>query len=383
MASRRIGFVVNPIAGMGGRVGLKGTDDVVARAIERGAVASAGVRAGEMLRALRDLLQRPADGDLDLAWLTCGGAMGADVLRGAGFGPVEVVHEPGAAPTGVDTRRAVRAFVEAGVELVVFCGGDGTARDVCAEVRRRVPVLGVPAGVKMYSGVFGVSPARTAEILHAHLEGRLGVIEAEVLDVDEAAFREGRLDVRLHDTALTPHEPTLVQSAKQVISEPTEGTAKAEIAEHVCVVMQDEPAVLHLLGPGSTLAAIAERAGVEKSLLGVDAVRGGRVVGRDLSERELLALLDENGSGEVRLVLSPIGAQGFVLGRGNQQLSAEVVRRIDRERIVVVATPMKLARTAALRLDTGDRALDAELARDGYLPVVTGYHLRRLVPVLV
>ena len=309
--------------------------------------------------------------------------MGADALRAAGFAAVEILGAPSEPPTGADTRRAARAFVEAGAELVVFCGGDGTARDVCAETQRRVPVLGVPAGVKMYSGVFGVSPARTAEILRAHLEGRLGVVEADVLDVDEAGFRAGRLDVRLHDTALTPHEPVLVQSAKQVIAEPTEARAKAEIAEHVCEAMCDAPDVLHLLGPGSTVAAIAEAAGLEKSLLGVDAVRGGEIVGRDLAERELLALLDATADDEVRLVLSPIGAQGFVLGRGNQQLSPEVVRRIGRERIVIVATPMKLAHTQVLRFDTGDAELDAELARTGYLPVVTGYHLRRLIPCQV
>jgi len=383
--TRCIGFVVNPIAGMGGRVGLKGTDDVVGLALERGAVASAGRRAVEALRHLHALVES-GGAPLAIRWLTCAGAMGADVLRAAGFDAYEVVHEPADPPTRADTRGAASAFVDGGAEVVLFCGGDGTARDVCAAVERRVPILGIPAGVKMYSGVFGVSPARTAEILYAQLEGRLGVAEADVLDVDEAGFREGRLEVRLHGTALTPHEPTLLQSAKQVIVEPTEACAKAEIAEHVGEIMADAPGTLFLLGPGSTVAAIAEGAGLEKSLLGVDAARGGACVGRDLAERELLALLDaagDAGDAEVRLVLSPIGAQGFVLGRGNQQLSPEVVRRIGRDRIIVVATPMKLARTTVLRFDTGDPALDAELARDGYWPVVTGYHVRRMIPVHV
>jgi len=379
--SHRIGFIVNPIAGMGGRVGLKGTDGVVELAIERGAVPTAGSRAVEALQALRTQLAQATDPP-EISWLTCGGAMGADALRAAGFDTIEVLHRPGDPVTDEDTRTATRAFVDAGAELVLFCGGDGTARDVCAEVQRRIPVLGVPAGVKMYSAVFGISPARTAEILVGHLEGRLGIAEADVLDVDEEGFREGRLDVRLHDTALTPHEPTLVQCAKQVIAEPTEARAKAEISEHVCEVMRAEPETLFLLGPGSTLAAIAHEAGIASSLLGVDAVRGGSLVGRDLAEGALLTLLDE-ADGPVCLVLSPIGAQGFVLGRGNQQLSPAIVRRIGRERIIVAATPMKLARTQALRLDTGDPSLDAELAGDGYWPVVTGYHVRRLIPVTI
>jgi predicted polyphosphate/ATP-dependent NAD kinase len=155
--------------------------------------------------------------------------------------------------------------------------------------------------------------------------------------------------------------------------------AKAQIAEHLAERMEREPETLFLLGPGSTVASVARRNDLEKSLLGVDAVRGGVLVGRDLAERELLELLEEDGT--VRLVLSPIGAQGFVLGRGNQQLSPDVVRQIGRDHIMVVATSMKLAHTKVLRFDTGDASLDAELARGGFFPVVTGYHTRRLVTV--
>lgn len=375
--SHRIGFVVNPIAGMGGRVGLKGTDGVVDLAIERGAVPTAGSRASETLQALRQRL-RHSDAPT-VSWLTCRGAMGDDLLRDAGFEAAEVVYEPAEPPAGDDTRRAVRAFLDAGATLILFCGGDGTARDVCAETRRRIPILGIPAGVKMYSGVFGIGTTRTAEILAEYLEGRLGVADADVLDVDEESFRAGRLDVQLYDCAVTPHEPSLVQSAKQVISEPTDSHAKAQIAEHLAEWMEREPETLFLLGPGSTVASVARRNDLEKSLLGVDAVRGGVLVGRDLTERELLAVLE--GEEGARLVLSPIGAQGFVLGRGNQQLSPAVLGLIGRDHIVVVATPMKLAHTKSLRFDTGDAGLDTELAHGGFFPVVTGYHVRRLVPV--
>ena len=376
--THRIGFVVNPIAGMGGRVGLKGTDGVVELAIERGAVPSACARAGETLRALQERLRRRSAAPT-VSWLTCAGEMGAEPLRGAGFDEFEVVYEPDEPPGENDTRRAVRAFVDAGATLVLFCGGDGTARDVCAETRRRIPVLGIPAGVKMYSGVFGISTVRTAEILDEYLQGRLGVADADVLDVDEESFRAGKLEVQLYDSAVTPHEPTLVQCAKQVIVESSEAQAKAQIAEHLVEWMENEPETLFLLGPGSTVASVAQQSDLDKSLLGVDAVRGGTLVGRDLAERELLALLEREGV--VRLVLSPLGAQGFVLGRGNQQLSPAVVRRIGRDHIVVVATPMKLAHTKALRFDTGEASLDAELARGGFFPVVTGYHVRRLVAV--
>jgi predicted polyphosphate/ATP-dependent NAD kinase len=376
--SLRVGFVVNPIAGMGGRVGLKGTDDVVELARARGAVPRAGERAVEMLDALRDGLGR-ASRPPEFSWLTCAGAMGAEALRAAGFEDFEIVYKPGEPPSDEDTRRAVRAFLEAGASIVLFCGGDGTARAVCAESRRRVPILGIPAGVKMYSGVFGIGPRRTAEILQGFLEGRLGVADADVLDVDEERFRAGQLDVRLYDSARTPREPALVQCAKQVFSDPDEGRAKAEIAEDLAERMQSEPGTLFLLGPGSTVASVAELSGLPNSLLGVDAVCDGKLVGLDLDEAELLALLEADGT--ACLVVSPIGAQGFVLGRGNQQLSPAVIRRIGVDHIVVVATPMKLAATRVLRFDTGDPALDRELAGAGYLPILTGYHVRRLVPV--
>ena len=380
LVAHRIGFLVNPIAGMGGRVGLKGTDGVVDLAVARGAVPSAGARAGEMLASLSEhVMSRSAPPAIN--WITCAGAMGEDSLRGAGFDAIDVVYEPEDPPSERDTRRAVRSFIDVDAELILFCGGDGTARDVCAITRRRVPILGIPAGVKMYSGVFGISPARTAEILIGFLEDRLGMIDADVLDVDEERFRAGELQVKLYDTARTPHEPQWVQSAKQVIEDRSEEHSKAQIAEHLAEQLASHPDTLFLLGPGSTVASVAHRNGLAKSLLGVDAVLGGELIGSDPCEREILDLLDAHP--RAQLVLSPIGAQGFVLGRGNQQLSPEVVRRIPRDDIVVVATPMKLARTPVIHFDTGDPLLDAELAANGFFPVVTGYHVRRLVEVRI
>jgi predicted polyphosphate/ATP-dependent NAD kinase len=374
----RVGFVVNPIAGMGGRVGLKGTDDVADLARSLGAEPVAPRRAAEMLAALGRILQR-GDGAPSIHWLTASGEMGEHALRAAGITCVEVTFSAGSATARADTRRAAASFVAAGAELVVFCGGDGTARDVSAGVARRAPMIGVPAGVKMYSGVFGVNPASTAEIVAAFLDGALTVAEADVLDLDEEAYRRGEWVVRLCDAALTPQEPTRVQSAKVSTVEADDRAAQDAIAEHLLERIEDDPGALWLLGPGTTVAAVARRLGVEKSLLGVDAVQGGRVIERDPNERALLALLDR--SVRPRLVLSPIGAQGFVLGRGNQQLSPAVVRRIGPEAIVLVATPAKLARTPVLRFDTGDPALDAALAAAGFWAVVTGYHRRRLVPV--
>jgi len=372
---RRIGFLINPIAGMGGRVGLKGTDGVVDKAMELGAQPTAHLQAGETLAVFRRLLDQ-APAPPAIGWLTCAGAMGAHALRTAGFGDVEIVHEPAEPPSAEDTKAAVRRFLAAGVDLILFCGGDGTARDICSVAGRDTPILGIPAGVKMYSGVFGVSASRTADILMGFLDRRLEASVADVLDLDEDRYREGEWAVRLYYAALTPYEPTYTQSQKMLIDEATDAEVKHEIAQHLSEEIGASPDVLFLLGPGSTVQSIAEMLKVDKTLLGIDAVAGGGIVGRDLNEKTILDLLERYP--RRRLVLSPIGAQGFVIGRGNRPLTPDIIRAVGADNIIVVATPAKLARTPLLHFDTGDGALDAELAAGGYVPVVIGYRLRRL-----
>jgi predicted polyphosphate/ATP-dependent NAD kinase len=377
-----VGFIVNPIAGMGGRVGLKGTDDVEAEARWRGARPSARSRAMAMLRALQDQLRRDVDPP-HLRWLTCSGEMGAGELTEAEFVPERVLAlpPPGQPSSARDTEVAATELLAAGVDLVLFCGGDGTARDIGGIVGLRTPMLGIPAGVKMYSGVFGVSPSRTAEILLRFLKGELRLVDAEVLDLDEGRYRAGELVIRLHQTVLTPFEPTFTQLAKQLIIETSEAEAKAEIARYVAEILRSERETLFILGPGSTLQAATEEMGLRKTLLGIDAVVGGRLVGRDLSEKDILALLGHHP--RCKLVLSPIGAQGFVLGRGNLQLSPQALQRIGTRNMIVAGTPAKLARTPVLRFDTGDPGLDLELATPGYLPVIVGYRRERLVKIVV
>lgn len=375
-----IGFLINPIAGMGGRVGLKGTDGVVDKAVELGAQPMAHLKAGETLRELHRLLENSSVSH-SIQWVTCSGRMGADALTQAGFTGVETAHEAGEPPTADDTKAAARRFLDRGVDLILFCGGDGTARDICSVTARDTPVLGIPAGVKMYSGVFGVSTTRTAEILIGFLDGHLGASEADVLDLDEDRYREGEWCVRLYYGALTPYEPTYTQSQKMLIEESTDAEVKQEIAKHLLEEIEAGPDVLFLLGPGSTVRSIGEMLEIDKTLLGIDAVLDARIVGKDLNERQILELLDRHP--HCKLVLSPIGAQGFILGRGNLPLTPEIVRAIGGENLIIVATPAKLARTPLLRFDTGDVALDAELGATGYFPVVIGYRLRRMVKVVV
>jgi predicted polyphosphate/ATP-dependent NAD kinase len=374
----RIGFLINPIAGMGGRVGLKGTDAVVEEAVRRGARPVANRRALEALHEFKRLLEQ-APQPPAIEWLTASGDMGEDALRAAGFAGIEVVYAASHEPCAGDTEAAVEKFVGAGVDLIWFCGGDGTARDICAVTGQATPVLGIPSGVKMYSGVFGVTPAHSAEILMRYLSHDIGLAQAEIVDLDEDKYRRDEWAVRLYMMSRTPFEPTYLQTAKALISGVDEDAIKGDIAEQLREDIAAQPDTLFLLGPGSTVQAVGRALHIDKTLLGIDAVASGEIVGKDLAERQILELLEHYPA--CKLVLSPIGAQGFLLGRGNQQLGPAIIRRIGAANIIVLSTPAKLARTPLLRFDTGDAALDADMISRKFFAVIIGYHRMRLVKV--
>lgn len=374
---RNLTFVVNPIAGLGGRVGLKGTDGCVELALQKGAHPRAGARA-EL--AVRSFLEQVGPSRVKgVHWLTCAGTMGEDVLRGCGVERLTVVHTPPEplSTTARDTQMCVTASLDAGSELVVFCGGDGTARDVAGAVgERRVPIVGIPAGVKMHSGVFAVDPVSAGSLLAGFLEGRCSLEERELIDLDEEAYRRGEWRFRMCGSALTPAERGYMQAAKTVYEESGEDVVSS-IAEHVRELMHEQPERVWVFGAGSTVARIAERLGLKATLLGIDVYRGTAVEALDVDERGLLESL--KGGVSASLLLCPVGGQGFILGRGNLQVSPEVIRRIGPENVLVVATPRKLLDTPLLRVDTGDPDLDREFR--GYIYVVTGYRTRRLVRV--
>jgi predicted polyphosphate/ATP-dependent NAD kinase len=350
----RLGFVVNPIAGMGGRVGLKGTDGKVEEARARGATPRAPNRARRALDAIAERVP-------DVTLLTWGASMGADLARQAGFDP-EVLGAPeGEETTAADTREAVAAFLDAGANLICFVGGDGTAADVAeALAGTDTPMLGIPGGVKVYSSVFAVSPEDAAAVLASFERTE----RREVMDIDEDAYREGSVNPELRASAWVPVGEDL-QSSKQTGSGNVEAVAEG-FAEEV------EPGVTYVLGPGSTVGAIKEALGFEGSPLGVDVWRDGEVLARDASESEILDALGDRNV----IVVSPIGGQGFIFGRGNPQLSPAVIRRCDVE---VVASRSKLDDIGTLRVDTDDPELDAGLR--GWTRVRVGRFESRLLEI--
>jgi len=356
---RRIGVVVNPIAGMGGRVGLKGTDGKVEEAFERGAKPRAPGRAREALEAL-------ANAGRDVELLAYGGVMGELQARDAGFDPVVVGHPEGdlGETSPADTREAVRAFVEYDVDLILFVGGDGTAVDVAetlSELDAETPMLGVPAGVKVYSAVFAVTPAAAGDVAATFDR----VEAAEVNDIDENEYREGEVRTELRAIARVPVADRR-QSSKQLGGGSVGGIAEGFVADI-------EPGRTYVLGPGSTVGTIKDELGFEGTALGVDVWRDGEVLVRDGAESDILDALGERNT----IVVSPIGGQGFVFGRGNQQISPAVIRQSD---IEVVASRRKLDTTGVLRVDTGEAELDETLR--GWIRVRVGRVQKRLVEVV-
>lgn len=298
--------------------------------------------------------------------ITCGGEMGEDKAHNVSI-PHNVVWRPRAESNAEDTIQAALLMKSQGIPLLVFVGGDGTARDICSAVGDDIVVLGVPSGVKTYSSVFAVNPTAAAEIAADYLIGELSTSCAEVLDIDEEEFRQGRLRVRLFGYMTTPCETSLMQASKESSPETEdEKASQMAIAKHVVEEMRS--GVAYVIGPGTTTKSIADELGIEKTLLGVDIVLDGKVLAKDVGESEILRTI---GDREVRVVVTPIGRQGFIFGRGNQQITPLIIRRAGRENVLVVATRTKLRNLEALRVDTGDASLDDELR--GFVKVVVDY----------
>lgn len=357
-----VGLIVNPVAGIGGPAALKGSDGAYAqgRALLAGSSPRSGERAALTLRRL--LASVPG-----LTVLVPGGPMGEQVARDCGVADdrVRVVLSAGPVTTGQDTSNAARAMALAGIRLIMFAGGDGTARDVARGAGQSVPVLGIPAGVKMQSAVFAVSPAVAASIASAFLTKGGPAHLREVVDIDERALRDGRAAAQLHGYLPVPDGGRRVQDRKSGSTSADAGSI-AQIA--AAFAGQMRPGRSYVLGPGLTMKAVADRLGVPSTLLGVDVVSTQGLVAADVTAWQLDSLVD----GRSVIAVSPVGGQGFLFGRGNQQIGAGALGRVGLSGIAVLCTHRKLAslRGAPLLIDTGDAAVDASLT--GYLPVTTG-----------
>lgn len=360
--TKTVGFIVNPVAGMGGAVGLKGTDgkEILNQAIALGAKPIATQRAETFLTQLSPLKE-------NLALIVGAGSMGEDQAKKCGFN-YKVVGENKQETNSEDTQFIAKCIVDVEVDLLVFCGGDGTTRDIMKAVDLKVPVLGVPTGVKMHSAIFAVSPQSAARVVATFLWGGLPLREAEVMDVDEQAFRQGHLSAELYGFLLSPYEPNLIQGNKME-SPMTESEVENQAAIAIYIIEEMKPDIIYIVGPGTTTRTISDLLDQKKTLLGVDLFQNKKITAKDVSEKKILHAITGKST---RIIVTPIGGQGFIFGRGNQQISSKVIRQVGLDNIIVVGTKSKLDRLESLRVDTGDPELDGQF-RDHGTRVVVDY----------
>jgi len=359
---KKLGLIVNPIAGMGGAVGLKGTDgrEILNKARTLGAKLIAPKRAELFLSFLKPLKN-------EIQIMAAAGMMGASEAQNIGF-KCGIFGEAKDETSAIDTKNAAKEMLDEGVDLFVFCGGDGTARNIMDTVDAHLPVLGVPTGVKMHSAVFAFNPESAASITSRFLFERLPLREAEVMDVDEEAFRNGRVSARLYGYVLTPYEPNLVQSMK-VASPITEDELRNQAAIAVYFIEKIiVPDVIYIVGPGTTTRTITDLLEEKKTLLGVDLLYNRKIIAYDVNENEILKRIQNRNA---KIVVTPIGGQGFIFGRGNQQISSSVIRKVGTKNIIIIATKSKLGQLKNLRVDSGDPLLDKEIC--GQINVVADY----------
>ncbi|MBU0971904.1 MAG: ATP-NAD kinase family protein [Proteobacteria bacterium] len=370
---KRLGFIINPIAGLGGRVGLKGTDGMAEAAMALGGLPSAPQKGA---RALTGLAENRL-GKEGVLLLTPPGVMGETMARAAGFSPCVADLDLAEKTSGADTIAAARKIKALGADLLLFAGGDGTARDICAALGESLPCIGIPAGVKIHSPVFARTPEAAGQLARLFLEGKSSrVCEQEVLDIDEQAYRTGRVSTKLFGYLKVPDERGCMQNRKA-------GTPISQKASQnlIGLAMIDamEPDVFYLVGPGTTTRPILSNLNLGHTLLGVDVVQNRQMVKMDAAEKLILEIIKGH---PFKIIVTPIGGQGYLFGRGNHQFSPEIIRQAGKQNIWVGATLEKIGslKGEPFLVDTGDPDTDRMLA--GYIRVVTGYRQEMIYPVV-
>ncbi|WIV12973.1 ATP-NAD kinase family protein [Proteiniborus sp. MB09-C3] len=360
----KLGFIVNPIAGMGGRVGLKGTDglEVLEKARRLGAVPESPDKAKKALERLLSVKDK-------LQIFTYPGSMGEEEAAQLGFEPV-ILGEGKNSFGPEDTEEAAKQMLDKGVDIILFAGGDGTARNIYNAIGTQIPVIGIPAGVKIHSAVYASHPRAAGEITLKYLQNEdIKTKEAEVMDIDEEAFREGVVTARLYGYMRIPLEPELIQTSKSS-GIGSEEDALEGIAEKI--VEEMEPDVFYIIGSGTSTRPIMERLGLPNTLLGIDIVRNKELIASDVNEKEILDII---GGNRAKIIVTVIGGQGYIFGRGNQQISAEVIKTVGKDNIRIIATKNKLMslKGRPLLVDTGNEEVNKMF--NGYRKVLISHYM--------
>ena len=373
----RVGIVVNPDAGLGGRLGFKGSDGRAKEARAAGAEDRAGPRMLQCLNKLESLLISSLNrGKVKPEIYALDGRMGGHWIPNK----YNSIGDTPDTTSAEDTNNLVKQLIDCDVDVILYAGGDGTTRDIVNALgEQKIPLIGVPGGVKMHSGCFATTPNAAAEVLFSFIIGDLMSSITEVMDLDEEVYLTGSWKIRMYGEALTPASPRFMQGAKQQVERSSEEEIIEGLANHIDELISNNPNLMVVWGSGGTLRLIGQLIGHELTLLGID-IQHENKIHADLNEQELIQILSSH-DGEKLLLLSPMGGQGFLIGRGNLQLSPDVLRIIGVESILGVATPAKLMGLSHVRIDTGDESLDDEFRARKFVKMLQGYRTTRVIRV--
>ncbi len=389
---RRIGIIVNPDAGLGGRLALKGSDGMAEIARSKGATDRAGPRMNEAFEHLISIIELSSISWENVHWFLPEGRMGDSWIpeKMRKYGEWTNIFDTPETTTAEETINVIHSLIEENVEIILYAGGDGTTRDIIGALENidsaSTPILGIPAGVKMHSGSFGASPRAAAEAFAAWFSGDLLIAQTEVMDLDETLYREGEWVVKMYAEAMSPGSPRWMQGSKQRIERVSEVEILEALGDHLRETIEDDPELLVIWGSGGTLRTLGESIGFTITVLGIDVTLGNENIGTDLDETQLINTINEHkdrfkDNARILTLLSPMGGQGFLIGRGNLQLSPTVIRSIGIDNILAIVTPAKLATLNTLRIDTGDINLDQQFQEKKYMKALQGYRTTRLIRI--
>ncbi len=389
---RRIGIIVNPDAGLGGRLALKGSDGMAEIARAKGAEDRAGPRMCEAFEHLFSIIELSLVPWDDVHWLLPKGRMGDSWIpeKMKIHGKWTNICDTPDLTSAEDTINIVNSMIEQNVEIILYAGGDGTTRDIIGALEdidsASTPILGIPAGVKMHSGSFGASPRSAAEAFAAWFSGDLLIAQTEVMDLDETLYRKGEWVVKMYAEAMSPGSPRWMQGSKQRIERVSEIEILESLGDHLRETIEEDSELLVIWGSGGTLRTLGESIGFTITVLGIDVTLGNVNIGTDLDENQLIEVINNHKSqfgenAKILTLLSPMGGQGFLIGRGNLQLSPTVIRLIGIDNILAIVTPAKLATLNTLRIDTSDMDLDRQFQEKKYMKALQGYRTTRLIRI--
>ena len=389
---RRIGIIVNPDAGLGGRLALKGSDGMAEIARAKGAEDRAGPRMCEAFEHLFSIIELSLVPWDDVHWLLPKGRMGDSWIpeKMKIHGKWTNICDTPNLTSAEDTINIVNSMIEQNVEIILYAGGDGTTRDIIGALEdidsASTPILGIPAGVKMHSGSFGASPRSAAEAFAAWFSGDLLIAQTEVMDLDETLYRKGEWVVKMYAEAMSPGSPRWMQGSKQRIERVSEIEILESLGDHLRETIEEDSELLVIWGSGGTLRTLGESIGFTITVLGIDVTLGNENIGTDLDENQLIEVINNHKSqfgenAKILTLLSPMGGQGFLIGRGNLQLSPTVIRLIGIDNILAIVTPAKLSTLNTLRIDTSDMDLDRQFQEKKYMKALQGYRTTRLIRI--